>query len=254
MCNVEEADTMPYTNYIDVFNEGRDTDRPLVTLYDDESIRFFFDHVLAGGELYKQYFRAGNIAMVSFNVNQDIQTGTGYYGVKGGKIEILSETGMMKGILQRIKFDRIVPERSPQKGKGKGDQPTEDDTARVQRYAEYLQQTLQRAAESGDHRQEAEAILQYHQAILEVAAAIEPTGPDAGAIDLAAFRAKAAELQRQREQYASNLDSFGQPEMQAFVKACIEGLADIQALSAEAQVQIQTNIVTRFYDIRHPKK
>ena len=234
---------MPYTSYIDIFNEGRDTDRPLITLYDDESIRFFFDHVLAGGELYKEYFQSGNIAMVAFNVHQDLQTGTGYYSIKGGKVEILSETGMMAGILQRIKYDKIA-----QAG------PESDDTARERRYQEYLQQTLQRAHEGGDHRQEAEAILQYHQAILEVAQAIEPAGADTGKIDLAAFRARAAELDKQRAAYAANLDSFTEEGMKAFIAACLEGLKAIQNLSAEAQAQIQSTIVARFYDIRHPKK
>lgn len=236
---------MPYTNYIDVFNEGRDTDRPLVTLYDDESIRFFFDHVLAGGELYKKYFQAGNIPMVAFSVHQDMQIGTGYYSVKNGKVETLSETGTMKGLLQRIKYDKIA---------GPGSKATTDDTAREQRYQEYLQQTMQRTAESGDHQQEAEAILQYHQAILEVAAAIEPSGADTGKIDLIAFRARAIELDKQRAAYMAALDTFQQTEMKMFIAACIEALHDIEKLSAEAQAQIQRNIVTRFYDIRNPKK
>jgi hypothetical protein len=240
---------MPYTNYIDIFNEGRDADRPLVTLYDDESIRFFFDHVLAGGELYKKYFESGKIAMVSFSVHQDMQTGTGYYAVKDGKIDILSETGMMAGILQRVQYDRIAQKEPIQQ-----DQATQDDTARTQRYAEYLQQTLQRTRESGDPHQEAEAILQYHQAILEVAAAIEPADTDAGKMDLVAFRARAAELEHQRQQYAQNLDSFGPEEMKAFILACLEGLRGIEQLSAEAQAQIQRTIVIRFYDIRHPIK
>lgn len=235
---------MPYTNYIDVFNEGRDTDRPLVTLYDDESIRFFFDLLTTSGDLHKQYFRSGSIALVSFNVNQDMQTGTGMYAIQGGQVETLSETGMMKGLLQRIKYGKT----------SQGNSAPDDDTAREQRYQEYLQQTLQRAHESGDRDQEAEAILQYHQAILEVAQAIEPSGADTGAIDLPAFRAKAAELDRQRAAYAANLDSFTEADMKTFVAACVEGLRDIQNLSAEAQAQIQRNIVTRFYDIRNPKK
>jgi len=244
---------MAYTNYIDVYNEGRGTDTPLITLYDDESIRLFLDLILAGGDLYKQYFHAGKIAMVSFNVHQDIQTGTGYYGVKEDKIEVLSETGTMKDILPRIKYNKFTRRDSAQK-KGSKASHQEDDTAREQRYAEYLQQTLQQAHESGDHNQEAEVMLQYHQAILEVAQAIEPTGKDAGKIDLVAFRARAASLDKQRADYVSNPSSFTPVAMKWFIDLCLKGLSDIQKLSKEAQDQIQINIVTRFYDIRHPKK
>lgn len=245
---------MAYTNYIDVYNEGRDTETPLITLYDDESIRLFFDLILAGGDTYKQYFRAGKIAMVSFNMHQSMQTGTGYYGIKEGKIEVLSETGTMKDTLPRIKYKKFTQRGGTQKKEGKASSHQEDDTAREQRYAEYLQQTLQRAHESGDHDQEAEVILQYHQAILEVAQAIEPTGEDAGKINLKAFRSQAAILDMHRVAYMNNPGTFTPAAMASFVQACVAALSDIQKLSEAAQAQIQLNIVTRFYDIRHPKK
>jgi len=246
---------MAYTNYIDVYNEGRDTETPLITLYDDESIRLFLDLILAGGDTYKQYFRAGKIAMVSSNVHQSMQTGTGYYGIKEGKIEVLSETGTMKDILPRIKYDKFTQRDKPQQKKeSKASSHQEDDTAREQRYAEYLQQTLRQAHESGDHNQEAEVILQYHQAILEVAQAIQPTGEDAGKIDLAAFRSRATALDMHRVAYMNNPGTFTPAAMGSFVQACVAALSDIKKLSKEAQDQIQLNIVTRFYDIRHPKK
>lgn len=246
---------MPYTDYIDVFNEQRDTDRPLLTLYDGEGIRLFFDLVIAGGELYKQYFKAGTIAMISFNVNQDLQTGTGYYSIKENKVEILDETGAMQGLLQRISYDKVAHPRrgqQPTESKQQRARTSEDDTARVQRYADYLQQTLRQAAESGDQRQEAEVILQYHQAILEVAQAIEPMGADAGKIDLDSFRAKARGLERQRAWFAREPQLLDKQAMATLVAAVTEGLRDIEKLSAEAQEQIQQAIVTRFYDIRHP--
>ena len=234
---------MPYTNYIDVFNEGRDADQPLVTLYDDESIHFFFDLLTASGEVYKHYFQAGNIAMVSFNVHQDLQIGTGYYTVKGGKVEVLNETGIMQNLLTRIHYEKVIQP-----------QDVEDDTARERRYQDYLQQTLKQAAESGNQRQEAEVMLQYHQAMLEVALAIEPTGEDKGKIDLDAFKAKVQGLEQQRAWFARTPETFDHDTMQVLIAAVIRGLQDIQNLSAEAQAHIQRNIVTRFYDIRHPKE
>ncbi len=234
---------MAYTNYIDVFNENRDADQPLCTLYDDESIRFFFDLLTASGELYKHYFQAGNIAMVSFNVHQDLQVGTGYYTIKDGKVEVLSETGMMQNMLTRIRYEKVVKAQH---------QAVEDDTARERRYHEYLQQTLQQAAASGDQRQEAEVILQYHQAILEVAQAIELTGEDQGKLDLDVFRAKARGLERQRAWFARSPELLDVEATKALVAAVMGALRDIEKLSTEAQAQIQRTIVTRFYDIRHP--
>jgi hypothetical protein len=240
-------------DYIDVFNEGRDVPHPILTLYDEKSVRLFFDLLCASGNLYKRYFRNGKIALVSFTIEQDMQTGTGLYAIEGGYVKVQHETGALKGILQRIHYDKgVQAERREPPGSKQRKEGSEDDTARERRYQEYLQQQLQQAAASGDQRKAAEVILHYHQAILEVAQAIELTGEDQGKIDLDAFRAKARGLERQRAWFARIPERFDEAAMKALVAAVTGALQDIEQLSAEAQAQIQRAIVTRFYDIRHP--
>src|SRR6266571_506760 len=98
---------MGYLNYIDVFNnEGRDTDEPILTLCDDESIRLFFE-LVTSSSVYRRYFQDGKIALVSFHVYQDLQTGTGYYEVVNGKIKVVSETGVLKDVLKRVGFTNV---------------------------------------------------------------------------------------------------------------------------------------------------
>jgi hypothetical protein len=92
-------------NYIEVFNQRSDTDRPLLTLWDDEGILFFFGLVCSSTE-YLKFFRDGRIALVSFNAIESLQTGTGYYETVNGKVKVLGETGILRGLLQRIQFER----------------------------------------------------------------------------------------------------------------------------------------------------
>lgn len=96
-------------NYMDIFNKGRDTNRPLLTVYDPEGENLFFTLICHSSE-YREFFDDGRIAIVSFNVHQDLQTGTGYYEItpgvppETGHIRIISETGALVGVLQRSKF------------------------------------------------------------------------------------------------------------------------------------------------------
>lgn len=94
-------------HFIDVFTEGRDSDAPFLTLWDDESIRFFFD-LLVSSQVYQKYFQSGKIALVSFVDGQDLQTGTGFYSIIDGKVRIEAETGMLVGLLARVGFVDVL--------------------------------------------------------------------------------------------------------------------------------------------------
>lgn len=94
-------------HYIDVFNEGRDTDRPLLSLYDDEGILLFFD-LVTSSEVYRQYFKTGKIALVSFHPSQDLQTGAASFTIENGKIKVGYEQGVLKDVLQRVGFTKIA--------------------------------------------------------------------------------------------------------------------------------------------------
>jgi hypothetical protein len=102
-------------NYMDVFNKGRDTNRPLLSLHDVEGVNLFFTLVCHSAE-YRQFFNDGRIAVVSFNVHQDLQTGTGLYEIvpgatpEAGRIKVVSETGAMAGMLQRSDFKYLASE------------------------------------------------------------------------------------------------------------------------------------------------
>ena len=94
-------------HYIDIFNEGRDTDRPLLSLYDDEGVLLFFD-LITSSDVYKTYFKSGTIALVSFHPSQDLQTGAATYTIVDGKVKVGYEQGMLQDVLKRVGFTKIA--------------------------------------------------------------------------------------------------------------------------------------------------
>lgn len=92
---------------IEVFTKGRGLGSPFMTLWDEESILFFFNSVLADNESFPE---GEQFTLVSFPEEATLHSGTGLYTKINGKIKVEKETGAQIGLLQRIGFTRILEE------------------------------------------------------------------------------------------------------------------------------------------------
>lgn len=90
-------------HYIDVFSEGRDVGRPLMSLYDDPGLKLFFTLLTFNPLVSLETFKNGNLALVSYHVSQELQTGTAMYQIqKDGTLLLILEQGMLAGLLDRL--------------------------------------------------------------------------------------------------------------------------------------------------------
>lgn len=89
---------------IEVFTKGRGLGSPFITLWDEESIPFFFNAVLADSVSFPD---GEQFTLVSFPEDATLHSGTGLYIKINGKIKVEKETGNQIGLLKRIGFTNV---------------------------------------------------------------------------------------------------------------------------------------------------
>ncbi len=74
-----------------------------MSLYDDPGLKLFFTLLTFNPLVSLETFKNGNIALVSYHVSQDMQTGTAMYQLQqDGLLLLVSETGLLAGLLDRL--------------------------------------------------------------------------------------------------------------------------------------------------------
>jgi hypothetical protein len=105
-----------FTHVIEAYNQGRDGDTPMATLYDVEALQIFLLGLLDMAEdTYRSFFPDNSIVLMAYNTSTDTYYGAGGYRRQDGQLQPVHEEGALVGLLSRIEFARRLPQ-SPSNG------------------------------------------------------------------------------------------------------------------------------------------
>jgi hypothetical protein len=88
------------SEYINVFLPGQVIDELFVSLWTDEAITLFLQRCILADEIF--FPEGQSFSLAAFRTDSTHETGTGRYLKSRGTIQVLHETGTLKGLWNRI--------------------------------------------------------------------------------------------------------------------------------------------------------
>jgi hypothetical protein len=88
------------SEYLNVFLAGQGIDELFVSLWTDEAIRLFLQRCILADEIF--FPEGQSFSLAAFRTDSTHETGTGRSLKAGGTIQVVQETGTLKGLWNRL--------------------------------------------------------------------------------------------------------------------------------------------------------
>jgi hypothetical protein len=109
------------SEYLNLFLPGQGIDELFVSLWTDEAIRLFLQRCILADEIF--FPEGQSFSLAAFRTDSTHETGTGRYLKLGGTIQVVQETGTLKGLWNRLGLsssqeEQVTPASSDQTSPG----------------------------------------------------------------------------------------------------------------------------------------